>query len=164
MVSKIKIGGGIVGNVAGEVKDDKIIHKYFQAEQQSLAEAAAKIKELLQELEKDYSTETPPQRSLLAAEAIGQMEQNQTLKQQILEVLNVASFQTLIEKIDHPLANILRAGMEEWQREYLGFAEGDWGDWEDWDRQLEADIAAGKLDALAEKALQELKAGRCQDI
>jgi len=33
MVSEIKIGGGIVGNVAGEVKDDKIIHKYFQTEQ-----------------------------------------------------------------------------------------------------------------------------------
>ncbi|MBO1349787.1 MAG: hypothetical protein EBE86_021505 [Hormoscilla sp. GUM202] len=164
MVSEIKIGGGIVGNVAGEVKDDNIIHKYFQAEQQSLAEAAAKIKALLQELEKDYSTETPPQRSALAAEAIGQMEQNQTLKQQILEVLNVASLKTLIETIDHPLANILRAGMEEWQREDLGFAEGDWGDWEDWDRQLEADIAMGKLDALAEKALQELKAGRCTDI
>lgn len=161
MVSEIKIGGGIVGNVAGEVKDDKIIHKYFEAQQQSLVEAAAKIKAILQELEKDYSTETPPQRSALAAEAIGQMEQNKTLKQQILEVLNVASFQTLIETIDNPLANILRAGIEEWQREYLGFAEGDWGDW---DRQLEADIAAGKLDALAEKALQYLKAGRCTDI
>ena len=114
-------------------------------------------------MEKNYSTETPPQRSALAAEAIGQIAQNQTLKQQILEVLNVASFQTLIEMSDHPLAKIIRPGIEEWQREYLGFAEGDWGDWEDWDRQLEADIAAGKLDALAEKALQALKAVRCTD-
>lgn len=33
-----------------------------------------------------------------------------------------------------------------------------------WDRQLEADVAAGRLDALAEKALQDLKAGRCTDL
>lgn len=32
------------------------------------------------------------------------------------------------------------------------------------DRQLEADVAAGRLDALAEKALQDLKAGRCTDL
>jgi len=29
-----------------------------------------------------------------------------------------------------------------------------------WDRQLEADVAAGKLDALANEALREHKAGR----
>ena len=33
-----------------------------------------------------------------------------------------------------------------------------------WDRQMEADVAAGRLDALAEKALQDLKAGRCTDL
>ena len=32
-----------------------------------------------------------------------------------------------------------------------------------WDRQFEADVAAGRLDALAEKALQDLKAGRCTE-
>jgi hypothetical protein len=33
-----------------------------------------------------------------------------------------------------------------------------------WDRQFEADVAAGRLDALAEKALQDLKEGRCSDL
>ncbi|GET38693.1 hypothetical protein MiSe_34520 [Microseira wollei NIES-4236] len=33
-----------------------------------------------------------------------------------------------------------------------------------WDRQLEADVAAGRLDALADKALQDLKEGRCTDL
>lgn len=32
-------------------------------------------------------------------------------------------------------------------------------DAEVWDRQLEADVAAGRLDALAEKALQDLREG-----
>jgi hypothetical protein len=30
-----------------------------------------------------------------------------------------------------------------------------------WDRQLEQDVAAGRLDALAEEALQDFRNGRC---
>lgn len=33
-----------------------------------------------------------------------------------------------------------------------------------WDQQLEADVAAGRLDALAQKALQHLQEGRCTDL
>ena len=33
-----------------------------------------------------------------------------------------------------------------------------------WDRQLEADVAAGRLDALAEGAWTDLRAGRCIDL
>lgn len=33
-------------------------------------------------------------------------------------------------------------------------------DWEEWDRQLERDVKAGKLDALARKALDEHAAGK----
>lgn len=33
-----------------------------------------------------------------------------------------------------------------------------------WDRQFEQDVAEGKLDELAEKALQHLREGRCTDL
>lgn len=33
-----------------------------------------------------------------------------------------------------------------------------------WDRQFEEDVAAGRLDSLAERALQHLRAGRCTDV
>ena len=33
-------------------------------------------------------------------------------------------------------------------------------EWEGWDRHLDEDIAAGKLDALAEKALRDHAAGK----
>lgn len=33
-----------------------------------------------------------------------------------------------------------------------------------WDRQMEADIAAGRLDKLADEALQDLREGRCTDL
>lgn len=37
-------------------------------------------------------------------------------------------------------------------------------DAEAWDRQFEADAQAGRLDALAEEALDDLRAGRCTDL
>lgn len=33
----------------------------------------------------------------------------------------------------------------------------------DWDNQLEADVAAGRLDWLAQEAREDLRAGRCTD-
>ena len=36
-------------------------------------------------------------------------------------------------------------------------------DAEAWDRQIEEDVAAGRLDSLAEKALEDLRQGRCTD-
>ncbi|MGZ8919431.1 MAG: hypothetical protein ACXW3L_00475 [Limisphaerales bacterium] len=37
-------------------------------------------------------------------------------------------------------------------------------DVEAWDQQLEADVAAGRLDKLAAEALKELDAGRCTEL
>ncbi len=33
-----------------------------------------------------------------------------------------------------------------------------------WDRQFEADVVIGRLEALAEKALQHVREGRCTDL
>ena len=33
-----------------------------------------------------------------------------------------------------------------------------------WDRQLEQDVAAGRLDRLAEEALRDFSEGRCTDL
>jgi len=41
------------------------------------------------------------------------------------------------------------------------FAEFDAGLW---DRQMEVDISAGQLDALAEEALEDLRDGRCTEL
>ena len=37
-------------------------------------------------------------------------------------------------------------------------------DWEAWDKQLEEDAKTGKLDKLDESVLEDLRAGRCQDL
>ncbi|MBL7646691.1 MAG: hypothetical protein JNK74_10930 [Candidatus Hydrogenedentes bacterium] len=33
-----------------------------------------------------------------------------------------------------------------------------------WDHQFEQDVAKGRLDALAEEALRDLREGRCRDL
>lgn len=37
-------------------------------------------------------------------------------------------------------------------------------DAETWDHQFEQDVAVGRLDALADEALQDLREGRCRDL
>jgi hypothetical protein len=37
-------------------------------------------------------------------------------------------------------------------------------DEEVWDRQIEEDVAAGRLDKLAQQAIQHLREGRCTDL
>lgn len=37
-------------------------------------------------------------------------------------------------------------------------------DAEAWDRRFEEDVAAGRLDALADEALEDLREGRCTDL
>ncbi|MCC0179508.1 hypothetical protein I4641_21340 [Waterburya agarophytonicola K14] len=37
-------------------------------------------------------------------------------------------------------------------------------DYQRWDKQLEQDVAAGKLEALGEEAIAEFEAGNCQEI
>ncbi len=34
---------------------------------------------------------------------------------------------------------------------------------EAWDRQIDGDIASGRLDALADEALEDLRSGRCTE-
>ena len=59
-----------------------------------------------------------------------------------------------IEEVIRQLWRDDRAAVRDWP------AELDAGEW---DRQPETDIAAGRLDWLADEARQDLKSGRCTD-
>jgi len=63
-----------------------------------------------------------------------------------------------IEKIEQEIARLGRgelAALREWFRRY---------DAEEWDRQLEEDIQAGRLEALADQALASHKAGKSNPL
>ncbi|CCQ53183.1 hypothetical protein WH8501_04760 [Crocosphaera watsonii WH 8501] len=58
--------------------------------------------------------------------------------------------QAVRELSDHDLANF-----RTWFAEF---------DAQEWDRKFEKDVTEGKLDKLAEKALKELREGKCRDL
>jgi hypothetical protein len=60
-----------------------------------------------------------------------------------------------IEDAVQQLSAAERAAFRAWFAEF---------DAQEWDRQIEADVASGQLDWLAEEARQESKAGRCTDL
>ncbi len=65
---------------------------------------------------------------------------------------------TKIEKLEREVQELSRAELaafRDWFREY---------DSDEWDRQIEEDVRAGKLDALAEEAIAEHKAGRTKQL
>jgi hypothetical protein len=65
---------------------------------------------------------------------------------------------TKVEALEREVESLTReelAAFREWFAEY---------DWQAWDRQLERDVAAGKLDRMAAEALAELERGETTEI
>ena len=56
---------------------------------------------------------------------------------------------------------ILQLSPDEYKKLIEWFADLDY---QRWDEQLEKDIADGKLEALAQEAIAEFKAGHCREI
>ena len=65
---------------------------------------------------------------------------------------------TVVSEIEVAVANLSRedlAAFRDWFQKF---------DADAWDKQFEADVAAGRLEALAEEALRDLREGRCTDL
>jgi uncharacterized protein YjbI with pentapeptide repeats len=88
-------------------------HNY--ATKQNLAKAAADIKQLLQQLEQTYPTNTQSEKMVVVTEAIKQIEGNPTLHQRVLGALKSGGVEAIKELVDHPLINILLAALDGWQ-------------------------------------------------
>lgn len=88
------------------------IHNY--ATQQNLAEAAAEIQQLLQQLEQTYSTNIPSEKMVVVEEAIKRIEADPSLKERVLGAIKTGSIEAFKELINHPLVNILLAALEGW--------------------------------------------------
>ena len=63
-----------------------------------------------------------------------------------------------VEKIEHDICALSPKELAQLRAWFLDF------DWAAWDRQLEADAQAGKLDALADKALRDHAAGKTTSL
>ena len=65
---------------------------------------------------------------------------------------------TKLEQIEKSLAELPPADVAKLRAWLEAFAE------EMWDRQIEADVKAGKLDKLVEEARADIKGGRIRDL
>ncbi len=65
---------------------------------------------------------------------------------------------TKVESVEKKIKGFSPNELAEFRRWYANF------DADAWDEQIEADAASGKLDALAEEALAEYKAGKAREI
>jgi predicted Mrr-cat superfamily restriction endonuclease len=110
--SQASIGTGYAENITAE-QIGGTIHNY--AAEQNLTEAAAEIHQLLEQLAQTYPTETLSQQEVVVQEVKRQINNNPTLKERIVNVIKAMGVEALKEAIDHPLANVLVAGVQEWK-------------------------------------------------
>ncbi|MCC5632522.1 pentapeptide repeat-containing protein [Nostoc sphaeroides CHAB 2801] len=91
------------------------ITNYSTEQRQNLAEAAAEIQQLLNQLGQSYPTNTPLEKQIAVTEALKQIDSNPTLKARVIGALKAGGTEALKELVDHPLVNILLATLEGWQ-------------------------------------------------
>ena len=107
---------GIGHMSGGEIqKGAKVAGVINEAEQQNLAQAAAEIQQLLEQLSQTNPTTTNKEKMVVVAEAVDQIESNPTLKARVINALKAGGTEAFKEAIDHPLINILMATIEGWQ-------------------------------------------------
>jgi hypothetical protein len=102
----------ISGGVAARDYTGNVTNHYHH---QSLTEAAAEIQNLLKQLEQTYPANTFAEKATVADEALKKIELNPSLKAKILGAIAGAGKEALKEPVDHPVMNILMAGIEGWQ-------------------------------------------------
>ena len=85
-------------------------------QKQSLAEAAAEIQKLLEQLDKTYSTDTTTGKMKVAAEVVERVESNPILMNRILSALKAGSVNALEQLLNHPAASFVIGALEDWQQ------------------------------------------------
>lgn len=65
---------------------------------------------------------------------------------------------TRVEEIESAVAGLPQPDFTRFRDWFLRY------DAESWDRQLEQDATSGRLDGLAEEAIQDFHAGRCKEL
>lgn len=118
----IKIGHNyasplITGSVGGDVKNE--VKNSFNTTKQdfaAIAEIAAEIQSLLEQLEKFYSTETTTGKMKIATEAIECIDRDPNLAKPILSALKAGDISSLQQLLNHPAASFTIAALQDWQK------------------------------------------------
>jgi ribosomal protein L28 len=87
-----------------------------EAQSKSLTEAATEIQQLLNQLEKSYSTDTTTGKMAIATEAIRLIDSNPKLHQRVLSALKAGGIQAFAQFLNHPAASFVIGALEDWQK------------------------------------------------
>jgi len=101
-----------LGGIAGRDYNGNVIHN--PASGNNLAEAAAEIQQLLNQLSQTNSASTEIEKLTVVARAAEEIKNNPTLKAKVVNALKAGGVEAFKEAIDHPLVNILMATIEGW--------------------------------------------------
>jgi len=105
-----------VGVNKGTINTDKIAGTYNEAQQKTLAEAAAEIQELLKQLDKSYDTASYSGKVQVADEIVKTIENNPDLKMRIISALKVGGVKAFEQLLSHPAASFVIGALEDWQK------------------------------------------------
>ncbi len=88
------------------------MHNYSPEQQQTLAEAAKEIQDLLDQLSETYPTTTADEKSAFAAKAIEEIEKKPDVKGKVLKALKAGGVAALMELTNNPVVKILTPMLE----------------------------------------------------
>jgi hypothetical protein len=118
--AKYNFSGAQIGNLAevvkGSASQNANIYNYDSEQKQTLAEAAAEIQQLLDQLAATNPAETLSGRIVVAGKAIEAIEQNPTQREKIVKALRnsgIVELKQMIKPALKPLTNILFPMLEE---------------------------------------------------
>ena len=109
-----------VGVNKGEVKAEKIAGTIHEALPKSMAEVAAEIQQLLEQLSQTHPTSTTAEQMVVATEAIKRIESDPKLMERILSALKAGGISALEQLLNHPAASLVIAALEDWQKSKKG--------------------------------------------
>lgn len=107
--------GDVTNSVINNGKVRDIFINVTSEEKKTLAQAAKEIQELLEELATIYPTETLSEQAVVAEEAIKRIQRDPTLKERVVSSIKAMGVEALMQTIDHPVANVFRAGLEKFK-------------------------------------------------
>jgi len=113
----INTGGGDYREInnEGNYAEGDIINLTIE-QQQNLAEAAAEIQELLVQLEKTYSVETPEGRAAATTAALAKIKGDGKLKGRFFSAGQAAAIKAIEKGVDHWAIAPLVEAFKDWQK------------------------------------------------
>ncbi|MEG4911630.1 hypothetical protein [Microcoleus sp. B7-D4] len=110
--SKSSIG---VGVNHGEINTEKLAGTINEAEKQNLVEAAAEIRQLLEQLSQTNPPRTTAEKMAVAAKAIERIESDPTWKQRAIDAANERGLVVFEKAIDNPVGVFIVRAIQDWQ-------------------------------------------------